>query len=481
MNYTNPILYKINAFDVNNSGTINKPYVTMAFTYPGDNIPQTIETTISVYDNNTDTLVGVIPESDLDAGFILDLVSSSEDIAVYSKLLPYEDLNILNDNNYYLILTFEDAGNVYTSNPSIFKCYTTPEFVNVNIQENMILNQSSFKLTFDYFQENNILLNWYKCDLYNREDILIYSTNKIYDNEYDCTFEDLVNNTSYYIIITGSTVDGFEFNLKTFNFQVSFSENPSSTLIALENIEDQGYIKITTNYEQSTDITNISNILIKRKAVQDIEWITLVNVPIETVDDLNIEHHDYFNRCGVTYIYALVQIDQAGNESSYEEQTIESCFNKTFIVDASKSYDLTNGTNYNSYQRNQQTGIYETFGRKYPLVVMNSDLDYDSMTTDAYLIQDNTTNDFDYLKQTQYVREFNSFLNNKKAKILKDFNGNIWLISINNSIPVTPVPELGNSISRVSFSWVEIGDANNEYDLKNTNLIPVKPIYSQTL
>lgn len=227
------------------------------------------------------------------------------------------------------------------------------------------------------------------------------------------------------------------------------------------------------------NVDNISFIEIKRQKAGDSEWITLVKIPVGEPSDLEFEHHDYFNQHGVLYNYAIVELDLAGNESTYQMAQIQSCFDKVFIVDEHNSYDLTNMTNYNSYQRNQQTGIYETFGRKYPITVMNSVLDYYSMTTSAYLIKDNTTNDFDYIQQRNYIDEFTKFLNNKKAKILKDYNGNIWLIAINGAPTISPIQELGNSIAQVSFNWVEIGDVNQEQYLKSAKLIPVKPVYSQ--
>ena len=227
------------------------------------------------------------------------------------------------------------------------------------------------------------------------------------------------------------------------------------------------------------NVDNISFIEIKRQKVGDSEWITLVKIPVSEPSDLEFEHHDYFNQHGILYNYAIVELDLAGNESTYQMAQIQSCFDKVFIVDEHNSYDLTNMTNYNSYQRNQQTGVYETFGRKYPITVMNSVLDYYSMTTNAYLIKDNTTNDFDYIQQRNYIDGFTKFLNNKKAKILKDYNGNIWLIAINGAPTISPISELGNSIAQVSFNWVEIGDVNQEQYLKSARLIPVKPVYSQ--
>ena len=57
------------------------------------------------------------------------------------------------------------------------------------------------------------------------------------------------------------------------------------------------------------------------------------------------------------------------------------------------------------------------------------------------------------------------FLTNKKAKILKDWNGNFWLIFITDSIQTDYENNSGMSIVNVEAKWTEVGDANNGNDL----------------
>ena len=104
------------------------------------------------------------------------------------------------------------------------------------------------------------------------------------------------------------------------------------------------------------DASNVAYVLVKRQKQGDAEWITLAKIVVnQDPEKLSFEHHDYFAAHGVKYSYALVDVDLSGNESTYEIQSITSCFNKVFIVDGSTSYNLTNATNYNSFQRNQQS------------------------------------------------------------------------------------------------------------------------------
>lgn len=63
------------------------------------------------------------------------------------------------------------------------------------------------------------------------------------------------------------------------------------------------------------------------------------------------------------------------------------------------------------------------------------------------------------------------FLTNKSPKILKDWNGNIWLIMITDNVSVSFTNEWGMGIGTFSASWTEIGDVENQEDLENSGLI----------
>ena len=62
------------------------------------------------------------------------------------------------------------------------------------------------------------------------------------------------------------------------------------------------------------------------------------------------------------------------------------------------------------------------------------------------------------------------FLTNKNAKILKDWNGNIWLIVIVNNPSVSFQQNTSMRLADVSASWVEIGDYNSQKDLYEAGL-----------
>ena len=63
------------------------------------------------------------------------------------------------------------------------------------------------------------------------------------------------------------------------------------------------------------------------------------------------------------------------------------------------------------------------------------------------------------------------FLTSPSAKILKDFNGNIWLVALSENISITYYSEVGMGFARVDFNWSEIGEASSGQDLYDSNLI----------
>lgn len=466
MAYNQPMIYRINAFDATNQ----YPVIRVGFTNLSS-MPSTINAIAYITNDLTDIQLPI-------ENVTLQLIEGTTSLAIYGFTLTS---TLSNGNNYTLKISVTETGTTTESNAVIFYCINEP-IININSPTGT-LNQNSCKIKFTYSQSNNEILNWYKIDLYKNNDTLFKTSGKIYDENYFYIFNNLENEESYYVKLSGETINGYiiDINLSTSPFTISFVESEDSPLLSLTNIYNKGYIKINTHYDSTKVLTNISKILLKRKKENDVNWITLLSIPItnsSTYQDLIFEYHDYLAKCNTKYIYALVEVNLTGEEGIYNEQEIESCFDKTFIVGKNISYDLDNTTSYDGYTRNQVVGTYETFGRKYPISVSNSTLNYVSMSTSAYLIKDISTNDFNREEQKQYIDEFTNFLVEKNAKILKDYNGNIWLLVVNDSPSINPIMELGNSIANVSFSWNEIGDVDSQDILEKCGLLPGKPIYS---
>ena len=220
------------------------------------------------------------------------------------------------------------------------------------------------------------------------------------------------------------------------------------------------------------DLTQISGIKIKRKKTTDYEWVTIKYIDAaDLAEDLSFSFNDNTAQSGVEYDYAFVPV-LSDVEGNYIVNTILSKFEGVFICDRETIYKFYAGVNYGGNQRVQQIGVFEPLGRKYPVVVSNSLINYETGSfTGTVLPNDFLENhDFNALSMVNERKQLLDFLTNKNAKILKDWNGNIWLIVIVNSPSVSFQRNTSMRLADVSASWVEIGDYNSQKDLYDAGL-----------
>ena len=219
-------------------------------------------------------------------------------------------------------------------------------------------------------------------------------------------------------------------------------------------------------------INQISSIKIKRRKQGDFDWLTLATIPINKVEDLSFIFNDLLNQDNVTYEYALVPI--IGEiEGQYFINSIMSQFNGVFIGNAETIYKFLYEVKYSSNQRNQQVGVFQVLGQQYPIVVANGALSYESGNVTATILNDDfeKTGIIDRAEIVKQKDALKNFLTDKKPKILKDWNGNIWLCIVNSNIGVSYKEGTGMGIPVISFDWTEIGESNNQQSLYNNGIL----------
>ena len=217
-------------------------------------------------------------------------------------------------------------------------------------------------------------------------------------------------------------------------------------------------------------LAQISSIKVKRRVKGTFDWITLFTIPISKVSDVDFVRYDYIAKNNETYEYAIVPV--IGNtEGEYSISSIKSEFYGIFITDNKSSYKFLEGASYSGNERSNQTGIFEPYGSKYPIVIKNGALSYDKGTLTGTVITFDANQELDREGTIERLKAIENFLTEPTGKILKDFNGNIWLVSITDNIPVTYYSEVGMGFAQVSFNWNEIGNATDSGDLYYNNLI----------
>lgn len=237
--------------------------------------------------------------------------------------------------------------------------------------------------------------------------------------------------------------------------------------------------------------TEINSLLIKRAELDEdnyriTEWINIFNIPIvgtaeekaALLSDIFIK--DYFARNNTNYAYSIVpllvegDIIREGTPNEGETMlTVTSQFNGVFICSRDNFQKLYAGVSYDDMSTIQLTGVHETLGSTFPIVVANAQVHYHKSGISG-MILNKEFYDNDELNRSDLVKtreEFIEFITDKKPKIIKDWNGNIWLVMITDDVSYSFANNWGMGLGNAHFNWTELGIADNEDDLNAAGLI----------
>lgn len=227
----------------------------------------------------------------------------------------------------------------------------------------------------------------------------------------------------------------------------------------------------------------LSAVKIKRRTIwnatiedyDNTEWQTIKTIPITSSADMTFSIVDFLNQHGATYEYAFIPVLINGQEGNGIYSDVESNLNNVFVCDKDEIFIFSGNIEYGSMTQNIENDIKTTLGGMYPFEIRNGNISYATGNINGYIIdrQSLDTSQFSNLATTSYRRSFTKFLTNGNPKIIKDFNGNIRLVTLSSSPTNDFDSSVSNSISKLNFSWVEIGDYFNKQDLIDNDLIEV--------
>ena len=241
---------------------------------------------------------------------------------------------------------------------------------------------------------------------------------------------------------------------------------------------EEGEVEITYNIP-------ITNLLVKRQDVADVSgaWLTLHSQPITQASDMDFTFIDFLNQYGKTYKYALVPLltqTQSGVEVEVEggytvSDKVQSIFDGVFIADQTGLQKCKANVGYGDVDMNQAVGTITPIGSKYPVVITNSKNQYHNGSITGTIVPDDYyfNGNLSRIDMVNKRNELEQFLTNKRAKIIKDWNSNIWLVMIMDNVNCTFNNEYGMGIVNFSTNWIEVGDPTNQQDLQATGLIDV--------
>lgn len=217
---------------------------------------------------------------------------------------------------------------------------------------------------------------------------------------------------------------------------------------------------------------NVTAIRIKRRVKGDFDWVTLKTITINTAEDLHFVFNDFTNICYMEYEYAIVPMTN-NSEGNYITEEVFSKFNGIFICDVNNIFKFFADVDYSATDTVQKVGTYEPFGRKYPIVVSNGLLQYDTGRFSSLILPDDykTTRSLDRMTIVKKRKAIIQSLTNKLPKILKDWNGNAWIVFFVGNPQTDYAKEYGMGIERITCDWTQVGDAESGADLLNNGVI----------
>lgn len=161
--------------------------------------------------------------------------------------------NTLTNGGYYnaVVYTIDSANNEsVASTPVPFYCYSQPSLTIDNIPATETIENGTYKFTGNYLQQENELLNSYQYTLYDSNRDILSQSPLIYyntDPTLSYTFVGMSNDTSYYIELSGETINGTKITSGLRYFTVRYIQPASFAICDLVNNCENGYIQISSN------------------------------------------------------------------------------------------------------------------------------------------------------------------------------------------------------------------------------------------
>ena len=228
-------------------------------------------------------------------------------------------------------------------------------------------------------------------------------------------------------------------------------------------------------------LTSVNKIKIKRRKVgAGEEYITLFVQPIETEYDLSFYYRDYYVPSGGQYEYAMVPCANE-DEQMYFTTIVKTYFDGVFISDGDKTMKLYGNFLINSSNDNMLLGALQPYNQRYPIIIQNPNVLYRTATIQGDVLGFNSDNCnvFELTQETRPIivnqkQEWDAFLCNGKAKIVKDWNGNIMLARVTTAPSYTYEQASGSSKPTITFGITEVGEYDNQWYMYHHGLIDVE-------
>ena len=211
---------------------------------------------VNAFDANNVNIFSFLWNGNQSFGNILQIRDNVSNNIIYQEKQTTMQLkhtlssNVLTNGRLYnaRVAVIDIDGNVSEySDPVLFYCFTTPNFTFNNIETNQVIKNSSYQVSMSYNQlENDPIQSW-EISLYDISKTMFQTSGVHYSDKIAYTLTDLEDNQTYYIRATCCSLNGIEVDTGYILISVNYKQPSVYSILSLENISNNGYIKIQSN------------------------------------------------------------------------------------------------------------------------------------------------------------------------------------------------------------------------------------------
>lgn len=174
------------------------------------------------------------------------IYSERQNSLILKHVLPSSILT--NGVLYNATIQAVDRNNVVSSESDkiLFYCYSKPNF-NPTITQDQVIQSSTCTVGIAYSQSEGEELQMFKLELYNKNKELLYASNIKYDIASTVVFNDLTDNTTYYVKAIGQTINHMRIESELIPFHVDYLAPDVYAFLTAENRFEYGDIQLTSN------------------------------------------------------------------------------------------------------------------------------------------------------------------------------------------------------------------------------------------
>ena len=274
--------------------------------------------------------------------------------------------------------------------------------------------------------------------------------------------------------LSGASFDGFYVSEDIETVPATIPSDWDFSTIMLANFNDNN--AEAGNY--AWNLNNTSHLLVRKRAKNEYNWQTVAVKEIHSIDDFDFDGIDMATE-NAEYEYAIFSYLN-GAEGNYTSDVVSSENSELVIADRTGIFTtvLTDGFCDTTDQAPSST-LQPLYGR-YPTIIRNTEAQYEDINVTAtFLPITSDSGECIEIEEAQaddrtrvlYQRKLKDFLSNGQPKILKNVDGQTWLVYV--TTPPTDSADQAYNDRKLTFTCTEIGNIHNEKDLYEAGLSDV--------